>query len=336
MRGDANPSQGVQHVTHEGAKRHFPRGSCLKILPLFELYKNNKRAVRFVLFSLGLGFVVFLIFQSRNEIHDVIARIKTVEFLAAILVGVVGNFVLAILFGSLLRKHGVDMSYSAATKIHMRAQIAKYIPGKIWSIAYQISHVKGAKAATGILVSNLELMIFSLFITGIIAIMCFCFVRSLAFSGAVFVLGLLVFSMLHKTSFLQKITFRMASKYLKDEMPDNLGNSDVNDFLGVACYSLFCIVYIGSFLLLLKSAFDLSLYESYIYIAILSLSWLGGVLAFVVPLGMGVREFLFVMFSGYLSNPEPFEILLSIALLARVAQILQELLGVVLVQLIKD
>ena len=152
----------------------------------------------------------------------------------------------------------------------------------------------------------------------------------------VFILGLLIFIVLHKTSFLNNLTFRMASKYLSDEVPENPGRVTVNGLLSVACYSLFCFFYVGSFLLLLKSAFEFSFDESYIFIAILSLSWLGGVLAFVVPLGMGVREFLFVMFSGYLANPQPFEVLLSIALLARVAQILQELLGVLLAQFIKD
>ena len=58
--------------------------------------------------------------------------------------------------------------------------------------------------------------------------------------------------------------------------------------------------------------------------ALLLMSWVGGLLAFVFPAGIGIREFIFFSLGGMLSHAP------GIALASRVTQILIDIVGVLL------
>lgn len=62
--------------------------------------------------------------------------------------------------------------------------------------------------------------------------------------------------------------------------------------------------------------------------AILLLSWIGGLLAFVFPAGIGVRELLFFSLGGVLAYPPEPALLASIALASRAVQVSIDVIGV--------
>ena len=107
-------------------------------------------------------------------------------------------------------------------------------------------------------------------------------------------------------------------------------------YRGLIIYFLFIAIYIGSYVLMLKAVFYFPLHDSLFVIALLSIAWIGGVLSLVFPAGVGVREFLFIFFSAQVSLDYSFEILVSIALVTRVWQVLQEISALVIVFLLKE
>jgi hypothetical protein len=62
--------------------------------------------------------------------------------------------------------------------------------------------------------------------------------------------------------------------------------------------------------------------------ALLLLSWIVGLLAFIVPAGIGVRELIFFSLGGVLTYPPEPALLASIALASRVVQVSIDVIGV--------
>ena len=304
-------------------------------LPL-TIYHRHRDIIKFSLFLIGLIFVLLLVKESWNEILALFGRIKITEYVIAIIIGVFCNTVLALLFNRLLNKHGVALSDRFTLKIYMIGQIAKYIPGKVWGIAYQISHVKNISSATGVVLANLELMLVTMLMTSVVAVTILSSIIYIPLAVIISLLGIGAFLSLYTTEVVHIITSKFIIKYENRLKLEKIKYTPTNLFSGMIFFILFCITYIFSYAYMLNAAFDYSLQDSLIYIALLSLAWLAGVLVFIVPNGMGVRELVFLITSGYVIQDHSVEILLSIAILSRITQIIQELAGALLALLLQE
>jgi hypothetical protein len=297
--------------------------------------RDYKKMARYPLFLVGLAFVIVLAWKSWDEISGFMEKLDEKEFLLSLVVGVVGNLVTAGLFKNLLGKHGVEVSGKLALKMFLIGQIAKYIPGKIWGMAYQILHLSGLAAATGLVLANLEMMVAVMFITAIIALVLSGILINKLLAAIIFIVGMFGFVFLYKKNML-----RFFVKFMPAIVkPKGLFKEDnyhpLDPLTGGVFFIAFVLFYVVSNMLMLNAVFGFSIEESLVYIATLSAAWIGGVLAIIVPAGMGVREVLFVAFSNYVSPGHAVEMLVSIAVVSRFWQILQELVGIVLLGLIR-
>lgn len=300
-------------------------------MTLIETYNLHKKKISGLLFVIGFLFILYLVKKSWLDISNLILQLNKIDFTIAIIIGVLNNVVLAILFNRLLRKHAVNISERLTLKIYMAGQIAKYVPGKIWGIAYQISHFEGLPNATGVVLANFELMLGAMYMTCIVAITIICFFVNKFLAVIVALSGLIAFTSLYKSNIASNFIRKLLTKFNVKIGLAEIEHMPNNYFAGAIFYILFCSAYVFSFVYMLNAAFEFSFEESLVYIALLSLAWIGGVLVFVVPHGMGVRELIFVVTSGYIIQAPSMEVLLSIAILSRLTQIIQELVGLIFV-----
>ena len=291
-------------------------------------YSKYKGVARTALLLIGLLFILILARESWGEFSTLIGQVKLGQFSLSVMLSVFGNVAIAILFNRLLGKYGVKIPDLLAVKMHMVGQIAKYIPGKIWAVAYQVSYVAGISGARGVVLANLEMTLSAMFMTSIIAFVLLLFSVNKVIALIVFLLGMIGFLLLYKTNVVNRSIKFLPRKFRSIEVLAEAEGAPTNFMDGVVFYLIFCFVYVFSYVLMLDAVFGFAFEESIIYIALLSAAWLAGVLAFIVPAGMGVREVFFVSVSSYVVPQHSIEILVSIAVLARFWQIIQELVGV--------
>ena len=80
-------------------------------------------------------------------------------------------------------------------------------------------------------------------------------------------------------------------------------------------------------MLMLSAMFGLSGREAMHFVAYQGFSWITGVLAFIVPAGVGVREAAFIWLGAEFSETVSTESLVAMAIVFRVWYLLQEIVG---------
>lgn len=259
-------------------------------------------------------------------------------FVVSIFIGIFGTTVSAVYFKKLLEKHGTFLPNALVIKMHMVSQIAKYIPGKIWGMAYQISHTSGISSAKSIVISNMEMMIGVMLLTTFISLFLLAYLFEPVLSPIAFLFGLFSFVLFFRFNLVDIFLMKVSKKYRHLKTQENIGSQLVKNELIITSliYVLFALSYIFGNLFMLISVFHFTVDESLIYIVLLSGAWLAAVFAIIVPAGMGVREVIFVAASSYINPDASLEILTSIAVVSRFFQIFQEILGMFISFLIQE
>lgn len=299
------------------------------------MFSRYKRLVRQVLFFLGLLFVAILVGQSWEEISLIIWKIDGIKFLISIVIALFGNFTMAIMFNRLLAKHGVFITGRLALKLYMTGQVVKYIPGKIWTVAYQASHVSNLASAMSVLLVNMEMMLTIMLMTTFVAFSLFYFPDHPLFAFLILSVGMIFFLVLYKT----RITLEML-RYLAKRIKvigdfSEMETTPPTFASGWIFYIVFILTYILSYTFMFYAIFGLSFQESAFHISLLSLAWIAGVIIFIFPVGIGARELIFVAGSHYIVPEQTIAFLVSIAVITRFWQIIQDLSGVFTVTLLK-
>jgi len=296
-------------------------------LILVKKYREYKTAIRWVLLLAGLYFILVLAYESWANISGILGNIDRGMFVSSMIIATACNILMAFLFNQLLVKHGVNVCDSVALRMFFVGQITKYIPGKIWTIAYQISHVVGGANARGILLANIEIMISIIFMTSVLALSLYLYFEYLFLAVFVFGLGLIVFVLLYKGNIVNTIIYYLPLKLSNSELLGRVAKSSTTYAAGICFYVLFCSMYVLAYVLMLDAVFGFSFEEAAIYIILLTVAWIGGIIAFIVPAGIGVREALFVSVSTIVLPEYSVAQLVTIAVLTRFWLILQDIVG---------
>jgi len=295
-----------------------------------------KKILRVVLFWVGIGFISWLAFHSWGEIQSYLSVVDWFLFGFSVVVAVLSNVVISAIFWNLLLKHNVDVSYLKTIRLFFTAQIAKYIPGKVWVIAHQVSSIQKEGVVLGVAMANIELMMILVVMSLLSSAILYAFITSFFFVVPVLFIGGFIVWFFIKYNFLG-LVLRVFSRFERKNRKENECGEMAFGFLGIAfCYVVFVILYIASYLLMLYSVFGFSFDESVLYIISLSLAWVVGLVAFVVPGGVGVREVLFIATAGLIGQGVEVEVLVSIAVISRVWLMMQEVVGVAGALLIPD
>lgn len=285
------------------------------------------KIIRTFLLILGLLFIAILIFHSWKEIQHILKETNPELFVLSILCAFTGNLILTILFRNSLRKYGCEITTCMTNKLFFYGQIAKYVPGKIWSIVFQKSLIEKAGTMRAILFSNIDLLAISMVINATIALCLILFNISLAFPLLIYVTGVIACIIVSRSRLISKLASAILMKFKQLEKDTPLHKNTLNNMFITICYSATWFSYLIAWFLVLSASFGLSIKESSVYIAFLCLSWIIGILAFFVPVGMGVREGVFIALARYAGIDAPLETLAAIAVITRLWLIIQDIGG---------
>lgn len=287
--------------------------------------------IRSLLFLLGFIFLLLLLWHSWHTIELLLQKTDWKLFLISIIINLISSFSVSLLFQQLLAKYGVSTPYPKICQIFFFAQVAKYIPGKIWALWYQTTLLNTVGSTTALIFTNLELM--SILILHATAIsLSLLFWQQTPLISIVFLIigGILCWQLLrgcHLFEILHWFIFRYTSK----QLPFCTCQSQSSPSVLIKFYTLFTITYVSSQFIMLYAVFKFSFDESSHYIAYLGLAWIVGVFAMIIPGGMGIKEIFFIFFAQLSPQPLSLETLTAIAIISRFWLILQEIFGVIFI-----
>jgi len=298
------------------------------------LSKNYTSILRRFLFGLGILFLMALIVNSWEQLQHLWFTIHWPLFILSILISCLSNWLASLFFKELLHKYGIEVTHNLVYKLFFYAQIAKYIPGKIWILFYQATLVGKIGASRTMLFANIDLMAILVLISATISLSLISLDYYPILAGLFFLLGLLLTLFIGKFCYLFNSLNYLLSHF--KSLKNKLGtcHTEINSWLLITYYTFFWMTYLIANFLMMFAIFSFSISESTHYIAYLGLAWIIGVIAFLVPSGIGVREFVFILlaqqtFSQHIS----LDLLAMIAIMSRFWIILQEITAVVVLQL---
>jgi hypothetical protein len=133
---------------------------------------SKRKILRPLLFLFGIGFIVLLLWRSRETLAQTLPAVNWIIFLLSVGIAVGLNFLIAFLYQKLIHKYGINIEYGLACRIHIYTQVAKYIPGKVWALWYQSIHLNATHATATVLFANLDLtLILITLVSGIAAML---------------------------------------------------------------------------------------------------------------------------------------------------------------------
>lgn len=267
------------------------------------------RLLSILLMVSGIGWVGYLLVSSFQDpsrfLPDSIGWLSVATILVALSLAM--NI---LLFGLFLNTTGTARyPFSLISQLQLVGQILRYLPGRIWGIAYQISSMREQIPAARLARANLDFMVFSLLGSTVIAVLLLGYQRQwswwsltgIGLGGLLFTMGLFLGGtnwFIHSGAAL--LPDRLKNKLLlltegKIPLPKLL--------LAVLLFSISWVLYLLGWTLLGKIFYSFSKVDFVSLCAYYSLASVAGLVSAVTPAGLGVRESVFVLLaSGRLGN----------------------------------
>lgn len=290
------------------------------------------RWLRIAAIVIGFGFIVWLLWRMARDPQWLRDHVAIPGFIEAIVIGIATNAVIGIAFSDLIAKTAPDIAFPKRITAYYYTQIAKYIPGRVASLLVQRSILSGPSATAATIMSNLELIAVSSWL-------CIGAALALLFSTKSMLIGLVIAATsaaigalliaLDWNPMMQRI-LRWIPKYrippvgrIPRSRGINLGHSIV---LSVGIL----VLPAASSYVLLINGLHLDEGLARLLTALLLLSWVGGVIAFVFPAGIGIRELIFFALGSAVTGAPAPELMAGIALASRLVQVLVDVAGTLL------
>lgn len=224
-------------------------------------------------------------------------------------------FLLSCMWNLLLTKLGEKLSLGECIRIWFFSQVCKYVPGKIWSILGRVylCEQKGlsrTKSSISVFLESGLLVLSGLVLSALL----FIYEQNvLLLNRGVFYFLLIPFGLvfIHPRIIEKSINYIFRA-FKREEVRIYL---HYNQILGLfTAYSSILVIYGLSNYLLINSVTSLSLSKLPVITGMFILSWVVGIISFLTPAGIGVRE---GVLSLLLSLYMPLPIAILISLLAR-------------------
>lgn len=249
-----------------------------------------------LLMPLALAFMAWLIWTNLPAITHMASAAQWGLMAWAVVSLVLANVGMAVVFaGFVQRVSGRGLPVGQLVGVFLVSQVAKYVPGRIWSVAMQATMLRTTQSVRGVLAANLELAIINLLlVTGA----GMAFVAWMQLGAVAGLLGLLVtwglavwVSRFHAVRILGGMLYRTIPCLGKivaplDEVGDTLGKSDSGRYAGLL---VFLTMYCLGWWLLARGTTTLDAHACMAVVAALSLSYGVGVVS-MLPAGLGARE----------------------------------------------
>ena len=290
--------------------------------------RNNifyKNILRPILFVVGLVFFIILIFRSWDEMQTVLQTLNWPLFILSIWVAMLDTILFSLLFQQILKKYDFNVDYPKIGQMFFYGQIAKYIPGRLWSVFYHATFLQRAGATKVILFANLDLIAISILRSFVIAVTLILLQWNSLVALIIAILGTIIFWLLTRSCWIAHIFQAFFRRNQANKAA--LCQTKINDRIVYLISILNWVTFLVANFLVVQSAFGFSLTESAPYIAYFGIAWIVGVLSFVVPAGIGIREIVFIFLAQIFNQDQTvtLELLTAIAIVYRFWQILLEL-----------
>lgn len=278
----------------------------------------------------GLIFLVLFIIQHWEESSRLFSQLNGWFFALSILIALGDNLVSSRIFYWLIRKHDLEAAYRVVGEMFFFGQLAKYIPGRFWGFLYQTTYFKKTTALKSLFMVNMELTGVTIWRNICVGVSLVLFSISSVSIVVPLLLGVAGFYYLVKTHWLRAFTRFLTRKRTSDDAYNQarrritIYNSPTL-LKTTGAFSLTLSLYLLANFLLLVGAFDFPVTDSILFIAFFSFAWIAGVVAFVLPAGIGVRELVFVFLASMLGSNYSLETLATIAIIYRFWQVFHEI-----------
>jgi len=287
--------------------------------------KRHQRLLGNVLIAIALGWLVAILWKDFNSIWEHRPEFDAENVLIACIFAVTSLFLLAYVYLLTLQRL-ID------TRLHLTqiifpffiGQVAKYLPGRIWSILIQAQRMSPIVPAACTWFANAELILYSNLITILVATLLYLFTHGWHY--AAFFAYTLVFAILFvaiKDGWLYQMLKYMTSRFTQMDSLKEPSRSVAKSLGILVFFQIEWLFYMLVWVALLWS--DYSIGEACILAVIYIAAWMVGFLTFIVPSGIVVREAMFVWL-GVMLGFEPV-ILVIYGVVARILFVVADLLA---------
>ena len=286
-----------------------------------------KRRYSSALLVVALAVAVFLVYSAREELVAAVAAASVLFLGLVYLTTLAQNLTLWLVFHA---SAGAGGEYLQTAKMHFGGQVAKYVPGKVWSFVYQAT-LKADEMPMGNIVQG-NIVIYTLGVMSVVfsSLALITYPYSMPAAVIILLMGAAVSSYFMSSDHLYRVIQRFSVLTRRFTLTENVPATDFPMPLRVGVYLILLATYVLSNLFLLYAFFDVDVHQALRLSAYLGIAWLAGVAVAIMPAGLGIREAVFVGI-GYISDDSSFQLYASIAIVARAIQVLQDLLSAFLV-----
>ena len=286
----------------------------------------QSRKTRSALGITASALILWLAWRYRSELFALACNANLPLLILSIALGILANYLTGLPFMLFLAQHGIHVDFRTAGWLQLAAQVTKYIPGKVWSAVLQ-AHLSGIHRVGGIFLAGFDASIFlMLTLSGLgIALL----VAQLTWLGALAacIVSFAAVSFISSRALLAKLASRLSAKRTGEEpTPMPTGGPHLSAASFAASSLLHATVHTASIVMFLMATTNFDSQSLLVATASILLAWVIGNLAIIVPSGLGVREITFIGLSQVLAVPAEIETLAAVAVLVRLAQIVQDII----------
>jgi uncharacterized membrane protein YbhN (UPF0104 family) len=265
------------------------------------------------------------IFREREEVAAALEQLSWPGLLVSVLAVTVGVLLSPLVWRSMLAALGSCVQVTDASKIYLVGQLGKYVPGSVMAFVLQmeLGRAAGITRARGFLASILTagVVVVASLLAGILAVPAF--FRNEPQLLWLFVLLPVGLALLHPAS-LTFVSDRLLKLLRRDPLPQRLEGKPIAAAVGFslltyAVYGVHLFVLAGSLQPGARSPLVLIL-----CIGTMGLAMTAGLVAFMLPSGIGARELVIV---GGLSAVLPYGQALALTVVSRVMFTVVELVS---------
>jgi hypothetical protein len=280
-----------------------------------------------ILIMVAILAAALLIYSARDELVEAISNASILLLGLLYLATLAQNVTLWLVFHASI---GAGDRYLETAKMHFGGQVAKYLPGKVWGLVYQTTLKTDGMPVGHIVQGNIVLYALGIVSVVFSSLALLAYPASVSISAAVLLAGAAVSAYFMSSDHLYRIIQRFSRLSARFELSNAVPKTDFSVAARIGVYIVLILTYVLSNIFLLYAFFDVDIHQALRLTAYLGIAWLAGVVVAVSPSGLGIREAVFIGI-GQISDENSFELYASIAIVARIIQVIQDLLSAFLV-----
>jgi hypothetical protein len=287
----------------------------------------NRRRYSRALIVVAILAAALLVYSARHELVNAISNASILFLVLVYLATLAQNLTLWLVFHVSI---GAGDLYLDTARMHFGGQVAKYLPGKVWGLVYQATLKTDGMPVGHIVQGNIVLYALGVVSVVFASLSLIAYPLSFVIAAAVLFAGAVASSFAMSSDHLYRIVQRFSRLSARFELISAVPKTEFSVATRVGVYIVLIVTYVLSNVFLLYAFFGVDIHQALRLTAYLGIAWLAGVVVAVSPSGLGIREAVFIGI-GQITDENSFELYASIAIVARIVQVLQDLVSAFLV-----